>query len=374
MESKKITLNDAQEKLKKAMTSTIKKIDDLGEKSILMYEALNSMQDVLDTIREMPDDKRLQYSALERMRKTWKQQSEEIFEDIELASCNTNTGMTGFEKIAILLSTSPTIAAGLATSFETFKFGMIAPTLGIGSLGPLLAMSTTPIFDPVSALVVGTIILKKISDKTIAEQLFIRFYDRDTKAFNRATAELNKRIECIVSEEKLLLIGIEEIKSFGTNYNKMTDTQIFKIGSYMNLMGSSTQLLVNPIDALKPAYSELDFEKYILFLNDYSDKLLKQWKECPNTRPKMFSSFSEKDEKLFLYSFNEEKLAFSIKNKSLLIFLCNLTYKVEMDEGEKKIICRCLKQNEKIRETYSVDAKDINLDLMNDVERMLKLK
>ena len=59
--------------------------------------------------------------------------------------------------------------------------------------------------------------------------------------------------------EKLLKKTI----SFGTEYNSMTEAQQYELGSYVNLMSASTQLLVNPIMGLKPNYTESDLERYM---------------------------------------------------------------------------------------------------------------
>ena len=45
----------------------------------------------------------------------------------------------------------------------------------------------------------------------------------------------------------------------------MTEAQQYELGSYVNLMNSSTQLLVNPIIGLQPKYDMGDLKEYIAF-------------------------------------------------------------------------------------------------------------
>ena len=68
-----------------------------------------------------------------------------------------------------------------------------------------------------------------------------------------AIVELNERITRIVDESVKLVRAIEKIKIFGIDYNKMSEAQQYELGSYVNLMSSSTQLLINPIDAVLEA-------------------------------------------------------------------------------------------------------------------------
>lgn len=72
----------------------------------------------------------------------------------------------------------------------------------------------------------------------------------------------------IIDENEKLGIALEKTITFGTNYKKMTEAQQFELGSYVNLMSASTQLLVNPILGLKPDYSDADFESFISDLDE----------------------------------------------------------------------------------------------------------
>lgn len=54
----------------------------------------------------------------------------------------------------------------------------------------------------------------------------------------------------------MLREAISKIESFGTDYDAMTEAQQYELGAYLNLMLSSTQLLVNPIMGLLPKFAD----------------------------------------------------------------------------------------------------------------------
>lgn len=75
--------------------------------------------------------------------------------------------------------------------------------------------------------------------------------------------ELNERITRIIDECDKLKEAIKKIRFFGLDYNKMTEAQQYELGSYVNLMSSSTQLLVNPIKGIQPKYTETDYDEFV---------------------------------------------------------------------------------------------------------------
>ena len=81
MAEKKVSLDTAKQELEITLDKTIQRIDDLGVMSTGLYESLNSLQDLFDSIRGIPDEKRLQYQTLEKMRDAWKSQDNDIMEE-----------------------------------------------------------------------------------------------------------------------------------------------------------------------------------------------------------------------------------------------------------------------------------------------------
>lgn len=87
----------------------------------------------------------------------------------------------------------------------------------------------------------------------------------ELKSYELAVIELCERIKRIIDENKMLNEAIVKIKTFGTDYRKMTEGQQYELGAYVNLMEAATMLLVNPITGLQPKFSEEDFDKVCAF-------------------------------------------------------------------------------------------------------------
>ena len=375
MPEKKISIDAAKQELETTLNSTIQRIDDLGVLSSGLYESLSSIQDIFDSIRGIPDDKRLQYQTLQKMREAWKIQANDIMDEAKKGTYNSKPGMNGFEAGFSAVVITPTLASGLATCFETLSLGLLAPSLGgIPTIAVAVALGTAPIIDPVSILAAGFIWATKKAEKDCAHDLFVRIYDRNNKAYKRALTEINERIKRIEIEKVKLDRGIEILKAFGTDYSGMTDEQKYELGSYMNLMLSSTQLVVNPIESLKPYYSEMDFDGYILSLNDAVDNYTNQLSRISNEKKLSWQKAIEKEG--FLHKIDEAIVSktYAIQHKTLLLFLCNFLCKIQLDSKEKLVLCKCLMKNEDFMKTYEITAKDINTELLDAAVNMLSVK
>ena len=115
----------------------------------------------------------------------------------------------------------------------------------------------------VALITSGIFFWKTKSDKKHREDVFTLISERDVKSYDVAIVELNERITRIVDESVKLKRALEKIKTFGIDYNKMSEAQQYELGSYVNLVSSSTQLLINPIKGLQPKYSDEDYNDYI---------------------------------------------------------------------------------------------------------------
>ena len=96
--------------------------------------------------------------------------------------------------------------------------------------------------------------------------------------------------------------------------------------------------------------------------------------ECTDDKKRKGQLFSKKDSYLLAISQLEKTKSYVIKNRSLVIYLCNLLYKIQLDEKEKKLFCKCLKGNEDFAKSYSVEPEEINTDLLDVVLEMLENK
>ena len=152
-----------------------------------------------------------------------------------------------------------------------------------------------------------------------------------------AIVELSERINRIKNESELLSKAIEKIKTFGTDYYQMSETQQYELGSYVNLMEASTMLLINPILGLSPKYTEEDFQK----LSSKSSAAV--W-------------------------------SYYLKHKTMIISLANLFYKISLDEKDKKLLCKSLKKNKDFLASIDMTKKDFTVEDLNMVENALKYR
>ena len=67
--SKKLKL--AQEQAEVAIKETNKKIEELGNHTVALYDCLYALQEQFDKIRNMPSDKKLEYEKLQKIRMEW---------------------------------------------------------------------------------------------------------------------------------------------------------------------------------------------------------------------------------------------------------------------------------------------------------------
>ena len=129
-----------------------------------------------------------------------------------------------------------------------------------------------------------------------------------------------------------------QIESFGLDYNKMSESQQYALGSYVNLMFSSTRLLVNPIQGLLPKFSEEDFDSFM----------------------------SWKDRKA-----NKETCA---EHKDFIVSLANLLYKIEINDRDKKLLWKSLRKNKKMLKSMDISKKEFDLDIMSVILEALSFK
>jgi hypothetical protein len=157
---------------------------------------------------------------------------------------------------------------------------------------------------------------------------------RDQTKYELAIVELNERINRIINETGKLNSAIVEIGSFGLDYEAMTEKQQYVLGSYVNLMFSSSQLLINPIMGLQPNYSDDDLDKYL--------------------------------------SSNLVDVQYRLKKK-LLVYLANLLYNIETDETDRKLLAKSFRGNKKFIKDMEFEKKDFDLNLFNVVNEILSV-
>ena len=361
---KKSKLQVAQDKAQAAIKETNNAIGELGEYTRSLYKSLTSIQEQFDKIRNVPSEQKLQYEELKQIRLNWKQQADKIDKDYKNVTVkNAGVGAAGAGLGVAVVTMGPTVAMGVATTFGVASTGTAISTLsgaaatnaalawlGGGALAAggggmaagnaflALAVPVGWAIAGVSLLASGLIFWKSKSDKNHLENVFIAISERDIKSYELAIIELKERISRIIDENSKLTDAIGEIESFGLDYNKMSEAQQYALGSYVNLMLSSTQLLVNPIQGLLPKFSEEDFDSFM------------SWKDR---------------------EINKETCT---EHKDFIVYLANLLYKIELYDRDKKLLWKSLRNNKKMLKSMDISKKEFDLDIMNEIMEALNFK
>lgn len=361
---KKSKLQVAQDKAQAAIKETNNAIGELGEYTRSLYKSLTSIQEQFDKIRNVPSEQKLQYEELKQIRLNWKQQADKIDKDYKNVTVkNAGVGVAGAGLGVAVVTMGPTVAMGVATTFGVASTGTAISTLsgaaatnaalawlGGGALaagggGMAAGNAFLALAGPVgwaiagvSLLASGLIFWKSKSDKNHLENVFIAISERDIKSYELAIIELKERISRIIDENSKLTDAIGEIESFGLDYNKMSEAQQYALGSYVNLMLSSTQLLVNPIQGLLPKFSEEDFDSFM------------SWKDR---------------------EINKETCT---EHKDFIVSLANFLYKIELYDRDKKLLWKSLRNNKKMLKSMDISKKEFDLDIMNAIMEALNFK
>lgn len=363
-EKKKSKLQMAQDKVEAAINSTNKRIEDLGVHTNDLYIVLTDIQELFDKIRNVPSEKKLQYEELKQIRLNWKQQAEKIEKDFKYASVkNAGVGAAGAGLGVAVVTMGPTVAMGVATTFGVASTGTAISTLsgaaatnaalawlGGGALaagggGMAAGEAFLTLAGPVGWAIAGVALItsglffwKSKNDQKRIESVFTSISDRDVKSYNLAIIELNERITRIMDESKKLHDAINNIQTFGLDYNEMTEAQQYELGAYVNLLLASTQLLINPIKGLQPKYNDKDLEKFAIW----------------------------KDKK------TEQEIC--DEHKVLLVSLSNFLYKIELDEKDKKLLWKLLKRNKKMLALMNISKKEFSIKVIDAVLEALRFK
>ncbi len=361
MKEKKSKLQLAHDEAQAAINETNRIIEVLGAYSNDLCIELNNMQGLFDAIRNIPSEKKLKAENLKRIRLNWKQQAEKIENDYKMAAAkNAGAGAAGIGAGIAVAALGPTAAMGIATTFGVASTGTAISALsgaaatnaalawlGGGALaagggGMAAGNAFLALAGPVGWAIAGVAIVasglmfwKSSSDKKKIENIFTLISERDVCSYKLAVVELNERITRINNETKLLRNAILTIQTFGTDYDAMKEEQQYQLGGYLNLMYSSTQLLVNPIMGLQPKYNEEKWSKFLAWEDRKADTNVCQ------------------------------------KFTSLIISLANLLYKIDLDETDKKLLFKTLKKNKKMLAAMEISKKEFTAVIIDIVVEAL---
>ena len=363
MAKKESKLKLAQEKAQKSIDKVNNRIELLGEKTAVLYDTLDEIQTLFDRIRNVPTKQRIQYTNLKTIRLNWKRHAEKIEKDYnELTAKGAGAGVAGAGLGVAVATLGPTAAMGFATTFGVASTGTAIATLhgaaatnaalawlGGGALsiggggmaaGEAFLALAGPVGWAISGIALlsgGLVIWKTKADKNRIENIFTLISERDAKSYDLAVVEINERIARIFDENKKLKKGIDIIKTFGTDYSAMDESQQYELGAYVNLMQSSTQLLINPILGLQPKYTSYDFRMFCM-------------------RNKKMDIFNDPIQ------------------TNAIVFLANFLYKIDLDSKDRKVLWKSLKNNKNLLESLGIEKKGFNLSLLELVNEVLEYK
>jgi hypothetical protein len=359
---KKSELQIAADLVENLVRKANDKINILGQYTDRLYCALNMLQRQFDTIRNIPSKQLAEYHSAKEISSNWHTQVQAIEKDFkETAICNLGGGVANVGLGVGIAAMGPTAAMGVATTFGVASTGTAISSLsgavatkaalawlGGGSLatggsGIAGGSAFLSMFGPIGWTIAGVALLgsgllfwKTKSDKKKLESLFLKISKRDEKTYNLAIVELDERTHRIIDETEKLNEGLLRICTFGTNYNQMTEEQQLTLGSYVNLMKASTQLLVAPILGLLPKYSDDNLKE---FLTKHS---------------------------IQNYSIAESS------HKKLIVSFANLLYRINTNESERKLLSKSFRGNKDYLQKMDVTKADITPELFETVNRVLQ--
>ena len=362
MAKKKSRLRLAQEKAEATIKKTNKKIDELGVHTGELYSSLNEIQNLFDEIRGVPSEEIIRYKEIKAVRLNWKDQVALIENEYRhTVAQNAGKGAAGAGAGVAVAALGPSAAMGVATTFGVASTGTAISSLsgaaatnaalawlgggalaaeggGMAAGGALLGLAG-PVGVAIAAIALlgsGIVLLKTTKDKKNLEDIFVAISNRDNKSYQLAIVELNERIRRIKSETVILNDAIKRIKELGLVYDQMTEDEQYELIGYVNLMNSSTQLLVNPILGLQPKYTEDDFNEFLLKAN------------------------------------RKRHMMAYINRQHQVITLANMLYGIRLNSKERQLIHKSLRDNKGLRHALKLPKKEFKYDIMDMTFEVLK--
>ena len=278
------------------------------------------------------------------------------------AAKGVGAGAAGAGLGVAVVALGPTAAMGVATTFGVASTGTAIAALhgaaatnaalawlgggalSLGGGGMAAGEAFLAMAGPVGWAIAGAALLssgllfwKANADKKRIDNIFTLISKRDVKSYSLAVVELEERIDRIKDESGKLNEAITIIRTFGTDYEKMSEAQQYELGGYLNLMLSSTQLLTNPILGLQPKYTEKDFQQFC------SKNQMKELLEYPVCR-------------------------------NVVVSLANLLYKIDLDSKDRKVLWKTLRKNKNMLKAFDMKKKDFDYSFFEITSMALEYK
>ena len=255
--TKKTNLQKAQDRTQNAVGEVNKEIENLGSLARRFFIEINLVQEMLDNIRDVPSESRLEYEQWKKIRSDWKKQAEKIESDYKTAyTKSVGVGVAGVGLGVGIASLGPTAAMGVATTFGVASTGTAIAalhgaaatnaalawlgggTLAFGGGGIVAGKALLAMAGPVGWAIAGVAfasssiaLLVNRNNQSIIGEIFTLISERDTKTYNLAVLDIRERIKRIEEESVMLHRAIAHIQSYGIDYKKMTESQQYELGS-----------------------------------------------------------------------------------------------------------------------------------------------
>lgn len=333
---KKLTkLQLAQQKAEAAVKKTNQKINELGGYTHKLYISLTTIQALFDRIRNVPEENKLKYEKLKTIQINWKQQAEKI--ELEYKKAEVKAAGQGAAVVVASTGTAISALSSTAATNAALVWLLCGGNITAGSAFLAMAGPVGWTIAGISIISSGLSFLKSKSEKERLENIYTLISNRDSKTYELAIVELNERIKRIVDETEKLNEAIIRIKTFGTDYSKMTEKQQYELGAYVNFMEAATMLLVNPILGLQPKFSEQFFDKL-----------------CESA--------------------TEEFSHYLKTHRNMVISMANLLYKIPLDEKDKKVLAKSLRKNKDFLSSIQMTKKEFDDEDIEIIEKVLSFR
>ncbi len=358
--SKKISkLEEAKHQLDIMIDKAHNLMLELGTCSYGLFNDLRILQSQIDDIRHVPHEEHLKYQRSKDISRSWYSKMNKIVKDYNSQiKIEKKSGIVGAGIGVGIAAMGPTAAMGIATTFGVASTGTAISSLsgaaavnaalawlGGGALaaggggmaaGSAFISLTGPVGWTIAGIaltVSGIAYWVSKSNRDTLERIFLLINKRDKKKYKNAILDYEERIKRVKHETEILNEGIKKIGTYGVDYKTMTEEMQYNLINYFNQMQSSTSLLVDPIRALLPDFTENDFD---MFIEKHQN--LKQYKAQQN----------------------------------LIVGLVNLLYLIRTNKSERNLIAKTFRKDKDFCEKMKLkDADVLNEDLMNIVQKIL---
>ena len=249
MIKKKTEFQLLQDKNQQTIDTLNNNISELGTIINDLYDSLNEIQSTFDKIKNIPSEKKYDYSDLKTVKDAWKEQVDFIEKNYNESMIKSSAvGVAGAGAGVAVATMGPSAMMGLATTFGVTSGGTAISTLsgasatnaalawlGGGSIasggggmaaGKVLLGLAGPVGWSIAGVVVfasGIGIFKKWKNKKSLESFYSIILNRDINKYKLAIAEIKERKNKVKEETEIIIDANEKIKDFGLDYKKMTN-------------------------------------------------------------------------------------------------------------------------------------------------------